>query len=185
MKTVTASLRAEAALACAMMASSTARDMPEMVAYDTGDLPLRKPAISLARKARDAVFVYSGRFETMRELWAEAEALLLDGWCPGDEIVVVTVEVDRSNPPVLIPKLASSDLVQTTNEHTFADTTGTFADTTGTFADTTGTFSGPVNGTPALEALEEKILAPAESDVEREVVVSQRDGLEYDPFEDS
>ena len=86
--------REEAAEVCALMASSNSKALDTFAteaskeeAVDLRDAVdgIKSPAASLARAAYWHCGRVLGKLREERECWAEAEALLRDGWMPGEE----------------------------------------------------------------------------------------------------
>lgn len=91
---VTKATRESAIEACAMMASSCTHDYPLAPASLLADaVDVHDSGAELARAAINAVWPYRASYETVRELWAEAEQLLAHGWNPGDPVEALNVGV--------------------------------------------------------------------------------------------
>lgn len=89
---VTSSTRESAIEACALMASSNTHDYPLSPASLLADaIDVNTAGAELARAAINAVWPYRASYETVRELWAEAEQLLAHGWNPGDPVEALNI----------------------------------------------------------------------------------------------
>ena len=76
--------RDEAAMMCAMMASSNWQHTREAAIYMGDIYDYRTPTGDIAREALWA----TPPNECSRTRWAEAEALLRDGWSPGEPVTL-------------------------------------------------------------------------------------------------
>ncbi len=82
-------VRLRAAEACSLLASSSANHCPTMVAWDLNDLECTHEVQRMAQNAFDAIAETGIWFQTIREMWAEAECLLRSGWTPGGDVHVI------------------------------------------------------------------------------------------------
>lgn len=79
-KKISKKLREDAANVCSARASEWTRSASSISAFNT--YPFSSPALAVAADAQYVVIRKGHRFTSLTDDWAEAEAMLREGWSP-------------------------------------------------------------------------------------------------------